>query len=53
VLADVVDDGLLLHPAASSAAAMTTVTATTRAGDCGFIAASVPASGGGRITRLG
>ena len=48
--ADVVDDGLL-HTAASSAAAMTVVTATIRAGDGGFMAASVPAAGDDSITR--
>jgi hypothetical protein len=49
--ADPVDDGLLLHAAASKAAAMAIVTATIRAGDCGFMALSVPADGGGHITR--
>jgi hypothetical protein len=48
-----VDDGLLPHAVASKAAAMTVVTATIRAGDCRFMAASVPAGGGGRITRRG
>jgi hypothetical protein len=51
--ADAVDDGLLLHAAASKAVAMADVTATIRAGDCRFMAASVPADGGESITRGG
>jgi hypothetical protein len=50
--ADAVDDGLL-HAAASKAVAMADVTATIRAGDCRFMAASVPADGGESITRVG
>src|SRR5579864_8988656 len=71
---DPADDGLLLHAAASrAAAAMPVMTAAARArrgqggrrpgqllisclfaagqGDCGFMAASVPADGGARFTR--
>jgi len=54
---DPLDDGLLLHAAASSAAAiMTVMKAATRAAgnrDCVFMAASVQASGSGRVTRRG
>src|SRR5262249_9721521 len=74
---DPLDDGLPPHAAASRTAAMTVMTAATRArrgqsvrgpgprpgqllisslvaaghGDCAFMAASVPAGGGRRITR--